>query len=77
MSWNPDQTQEVHDNSLPALSTVQEEPEDVPLHYEQTNAFIDSGGDHRLTTSPSRGGESGSLPLTIEDSGKPTLTRHV
>ncbi|KIL94203.1 hypothetical protein FAVG1_02765 [Fusarium avenaceum] len=68
MSWNPDQTQEVLDNSLPALSTVQEEPEDVPLHYEQGNDFINSGGDHRLTTSPSRGSGSGSVPLTIEDS---------
>jgi hypothetical protein len=49
----------------------------VPLHCEQAKAFINSRGDHRLTTSPSRGGESGPLPLTIEDSGKSALTRHV
>ncbi|KAH7245530.1 hypothetical protein BKA59DRAFT_527229 [Fusarium tricinctum] len=68
MSSNPDQTQEVRDNSLPALSTIQEELENVPLHYEQAKAFINSRGDHKLTTSPSRGSESGPLPLTIEDS---------
>lgn len=77
MSWNPDQTQEDHDNSLPALRTLQEEPEDVPLHREQAKAFIHSRGDHRLTTSPSRGGDSGPLPLTIEDSGKSAFIRHV